>query len=580
MQSAHTTIRRAGLATAAFGAMAVLLALTAAPGVAFEGYGESYRAEPQVEFGESGTGDGQFSRTGGVAVNEATGDVYVVDKGNGRVEEFDAEGKYLAQFDGSEAPTGQLSGPAGIAVDNSKGATGGDVYVIDAGHDVIDVFDAAGKYLTQITGPSTPFERVPNGVAVDGSGDVWATVGGGIDEVYEFSPGGVGLVSQFKTEDEPRSGIAVDPSGGSSGLVYVVSWTEENKALLVYTTRGQEVAQWAVLPSENFALAVNEVSHDLFLEVNEYPEGIKAFGPFGVPYGQPIGELFGAKIPNPSGLAVNARNGNLYTGEQYQDGVAVFKTFPAALTVEVTADAGATATVSGLINPNGKPTTYHFQYGETNAYGSSTPPRPAGENEIAAAQAAELTGLKAGTTYHYRVVAENENGASYGEDRTFTSLPPIVSTGAASAVSQTEATISGTVESRGLQTSYEFELGTSTSYGGAKLFGNAGRSAGPETVGATLQYLVPGTTYHYRLIATNEDGTTDGADQSFTTPEVTNGLAVPASAPLLAIPAFAFPAEEAVTQPKAKHKAKHRKTRKKRGRKTSGKHGAKGGRKA
>ncbi len=403
MPSAHTTIRRAALTAVALGALtAGLLTFGAAQGFAYEGNGESYHPEPQAMFGTPGSGEGQLSNPAGVAVNEETGDVYVADKGNNRVEEFDAEGKYLAQFNGSEAPTGQFSKPTGVAVDNSTSPAKGDVYVVDPGHRVVDVFDSTGKYLTQITGPSTPFAGEPTGVAVDGSGDVWIPLAEGVNTVYELSPGGAGLVSQFATEYTPRDGIAVDAGGGSSsGFVYLLE--EAGEHLTVYTTEGAIVTRLVTAAAESLGLAVNVANHHLFVEPNKAHQGTTEYGAFGKPYGSPIGG-FGKNFYRLSGIAVNGRSGTFY-GSEEGDQVAIFPTFPAALTGEVAAIAGSTASLSGIVNPNGKPATYHFQYGETTAYGSSTPPSPAGESEIALPQTAEATGLVLGRTYHYRIVA-------------------------------------------------------------------------------------------------------------------------------------------------------------------------------
>jgi DNA-binding beta-propeller fold protein YncE len=67
----------------------------------------------------AGSGAGALSGPAGVAVNDETGDVYVVDKGHNRVEEFDSTGStLLSEFDGASAGHA-LSGPEGIAVDNS-----------------------------------------------------------------------------------------------------------------------------------------------------------------------------------------------------------------------------------------------------------------------------------------------------------------------------------------------------------------------------------------------------------------------------------------------------------------------------
>src|SRR6202453_1052658 len=171
----------------------------------------------QGSFGSAGAAPGEFERRAWMAVNDSTnaiaepaaGDVYVVDRGNNRVERFSSTGTYLGQFNGSgtyedieeavkvktdtAAPTGALSGPKEIAVDNSGSPldpSAGDVYVVDEGHGVIDKFNPEGAYLGQLTGTPActaqnpcksggPFEggetapRRLEGVAVDPSGTLW-----------------------------------------------------------------------------------------------------------------------------------------------------------------------------------------------------------------------------------------------------------------------------------------------------------------------------------------------------------------------------------------------------------------------
>src|SRR4051812_27278925 len=80
------------------------------------------------------------------------------------------------------------------------------------------------------------------------------------------------------------------------------------------------------------------------------------------------------------------------------------------------------ATVSGTVNPNKQNTTYHFEYGTTTAYGTSTPDQgPVGGNGGKSASA-DLTQLAPSTTYHYRLVATNSSGTTQGTDQTFTTL--------------------------------------------------------------------------------------------------------------------------------------------------------------
>jgi len=92
---------------------------------------------------------------------------------------------------------------------------------------------------------------------------------------------------------------------------------------------------------------------------------------------------------------------------------------PAAVTGTATGVTGSSATVSGSVNPGGQQTYYHFEYGTSTAYGNATVNSSAGTGNAAVPVSATLTGLQRRTTYHYRLVATNPSGASYGADRTF-----------------------------------------------------------------------------------------------------------------------------------------------------------------
>jgi hypothetical protein len=79
----------------------------------------------------------------------------------------------------------------------------------------------------------------------------------------------------------------------------------------------------------------------------------------------------------------------------------------------------SSATLTGRVNPNGARTTYFFQYGVTRRYGTATGPTDAGSGTHTKTAAANLTGLAPFTRYHYRLVARNAKGTSFGDDRTF-----------------------------------------------------------------------------------------------------------------------------------------------------------------
>ncbi|MCW2753047.1 MAG: hypothetical protein JWQ32_458 [Marmoricola sp.] len=203
---------------------------------------------------------------------------------------------------------------------------------------------------------------------------------------------------------------------------------------------------------------------------------------------------------------------------------------PAVTTGSATAVRQTSATVNGTVNSYGFATTVRFQYGTTTSYGNgSTGAVAAGGGTGSVGFHADLIGLAPGTTYHYRAVATNKNGTAFGGDKTFiTPMPPTVVTGAATAVQPTTATLTGTVDPAGSATTVSFQYGTSAAYGSSTAAVLVGSGNGSVGIHADLKALAPATTYHYRAVATNRNGTTDGFDNTFTTGKasgVTTGAA-------------------------------------------------------
>src|ERR1700691_962606 len=89
-------------------------------------------------FGGTGTAGGLFDTPGGVAVNNTSGNVYVVDSGNNRVQEFSSGGAFIRAWGAgvASATAGGMSAPQGIAVEQVTG----DVYVTDQGNRRVDEF--------------------------------------------------------------------------------------------------------------------------------------------------------------------------------------------------------------------------------------------------------------------------------------------------------------------------------------------------------------------------------------------------------------------------------------------------------
>lgn len=95
---------------------------------------------------------------------------------------------------------------------------------------------------------------------------------------------------------------------------------------------------------------------------------------------------------------------------------------PVVTTDTASSVASTTATLNGHVNPENQSTTYQFDYGTTTSYGTSvpSPAGSAGSGGSSVAESYNLTGLTAGTTYHYRVEATNATGTTFGSDQTFT----------------------------------------------------------------------------------------------------------------------------------------------------------------
>ena len=206
---------------------------------------------------------------------------------------------------------------------------------------------------------------------------------------------------------------------------------------------------------------------------------------------------------------------------------------PTAVTEEASAVTETSATLNATVNPNGTAVTKcTFEYGTETSYGKTAPCATLpGSGSSPVAVTAAISGLSAGTTYHFRIVAENAATTTKGEgaDETFTtsSAPPppanapTAVTEAASAVTETSATLNATVNPNGTAvTKCTFEYGTELSYGKtAPCATLPGSGSDPVAVTAAISGLSAGTTYHFRIVAENAATTTkgEGADETFTT---------------------------------------------------------------
>jgi hypothetical protein len=206
---------------------------------------------------------------------------------------------------------------------------------------------------------------------------------------------------------------------------------------------------------------------------------------------------------------------------------------PAVESGEPTGLAPTSVTLPGTVNAAGAETTYRVAYISQAGYESAL---AEGQAPFALAKTTVPVSVGAGyepqradvtfgeltptTPYHYELIAANVVGTTTGPDRTFTTAaptPPISTTGAVEGVSQLAATITGAIDTRGLQTSAQFELGM-TPGAGALLPATITPGEGPVVqISASFDDLQPSTTYYYRAIATSAQGTSYGTVRAFTT---------------------------------------------------------------
>jgi DNA-binding beta-propeller fold protein YncE len=417
-----------------------------------------------------------------VAVDSAN-NLYVVDRGAGVVQKFDSSGTLVSS--GNYALGLDAGGsPAGVAVDPSTN----NVYVLDDGGRTVLEYDSSGNLLSSVP-PQSFSLGSSRGIAFDTfSGDLLVTDGehdlvGGFGAVVTLPTVTTGAASGVGTAVVTLAGV-VNPSG-----VLVTSCEFE------YGTSKSYGQTAACSPSPGSG------SSDVSVTA----------------------EVTGLSPDTTYHFRLVARN----TTDKSEGADETFTTHgKPTVDEESTAGVGAAgAKLQAQVNPHGFETEYHFEYGTSAAYGSTAPVPDGklGSGTADEAAAAEITGLQHDTTYHYRVVGTSSQGTVPGPDETFTTLPPAQLRGeGANGITQTSATLEGIVIPDGVQlTDCHFDYGTTEAYGQTVGCTPAAGSIPPDleehTVTGGLTGLQAGSTYHFRLVVTDGQGTVTGGDREFPT---------------------------------------------------------------
>ncbi len=181
-------------------------------------------------FGTAGAGNGQFNRPIGITVHDSTGNIYVTDFGNNRVQIFDTLGNFISTFGSAGAGDGQFNGPYDVDVLTSTG----NVYVTDENHARVQVFDSTNAFVNKFTLAAA---SRPTGIFARNSTNlIYVSDSGGLQEVRVFDPNGN---PQFNFRD------AANPFNNPQGIV---SQSSPNGDVYVVDQGNQDVQVWTTSP--------------------------------------------------------------------------------------------------------------------------------------------------------------------------------------------------------------------------------------------------------------------------------------------------------------------------------------------
>jgi len=506
-------------------ALAVCLLPAAAFGAETRVGIETLGSFPEVQPGAEGPG--------AVAVDQGTNDVYVAEYDGfphrARIERFDENGapaEFSALGSNEISDFAIYSGEAigEIAVDS----TSHDFYVADYLNHVIKAFKQSGEPKEFTAGPGSGSSELPDfsevcGVAVDSNGDIY--MGDYGTGVHVYAPDGEEVTS---FEAPEACNVAVDSQGNVYVARYVFGKTGVAKfapsqfpvtASTTYTSEGDVTGVAA------YALAVDPENDDLYVDT---AAKVKVFDSSGAPLYE-----FGSGITGSEGIAVDDASGKAYAADRSGLTVQVYGPpvhLPDATTEDATAVLSTSALLHGTVGASGGPsTTCEFQYttkakfqseGFTGA--STVPCSPAGPftGESHSAVTGEATGLTPGVDYRFRLAATNSLGTSFGTVDIFhTPVKPLIESVSVEGVGTDNADLSAVINPKGGPTTYKVEFGTTSAYGQSSptaVVGSEGDES-PHTVSVHVAGLTSGTAYHFRFVATNGAGTTEGVDTPFAT---------------------------------------------------------------
>ncbi|WP_445150275.1 hypothetical protein [Baekduia sp. Peel2402] len=470
----------------------------------------------------------------GVAVGQSTGDIFVAVQQNGGVAVFApdaaAGGTSLTSVSGSSVFAPQdvavdpIDGSLYVSMNSSSFGSGLEKHVSDGA--------PTPAYTVDPTFAPSLLSPQPRALAVDPVSRDLLVADQGTGLIERLSAADGSLISSFGGAGGPfqdLGAIAVGPTG----TIYVIDGSQIGRFSSAGTSQG---ALSLVSGSQPVGVAVQPQSGDVVVAVSwrgqTYLQGFTAGGT----------ELFLTRFPTSQsvqGVAWDGNSDRIYV----VDGSATASTFVPAdqpgLDTPVLSNVTATGVhVAAQVAAVGQSTAARFEYCPATAacgdYPVSNPGDPgnpwvrlADQNVTGTATIEDDVPAGANNSWRIRISANSTHANNAVTENTSAAVTfdsplaaPNVQTGAAAAVTAGSAELNGTIDTYGGQTTYHFEYGTTTAYGNRAPAGSeapAGSSRTPRVVSRPVTGLQPGTTYHYRLVASNAAGTTEGSDRTFTT---------------------------------------------------------------
>jgi phosphodiesterase/alkaline phosphatase D-like protein len=593
-----------------------------------------------AEFGKDGTPATSFGLSDvRFAIDQTKQRIYMID----RTQEVGGEPAHIYGFEIDNSfkpvPNFPIPVPLGldgnatrmISVDNTNLPSAGNIYYVEVkergkGGDVLYGFNSNGEPLGGEYPQEIPEPTSACGDAVDGEGHVWIA-DRVTDKLMEYNPDGLptgktievaGIGEPctfvFNTKSEDVYVAGSNPTNGNEGRLWRYSAADDYHSILeilpgtvgrepplafdsehgilyigksAYNADGELVEQFTASPeqSREYGTAIDEstgTAYDLAgnydYETELFALHIRVFPPSGIipdletqgvtgttvhgsvdpagggdvtscefeygtskAYGNTIAcepptdysgvTQVSAELPSLNLTPEVRYHYRLSAGNATGTNIGADRSFVPHYVQDLKAEPASNLTkVSATLNAsyvgNGQDTHYYFEWGTTTAYGNQTASAPGDDNGSGSgAQEASsaIGGLEPGTTYHYRVIAKNDDGISISEDQTFSSLPPVTDLEAyLTLLHGNGVTLNGSWEGDGTETHYYFEWGSSTAYAHVvpAAPGGSNSASGPQHVEASISGLLPKSYYHYRLVASNPSGTSVTSDAVFRTPQL------------------------------------------------------------